>query len=80
MTNASPVPLKREAKKLTFSEAIQAIIDGHKVTRVDWKTYQSYGVLKDGFLIIHRDGKDFKWIVSEADMVSDDWIIISDAN
>lgn len=76
----SPLPKKIEVKDedtLTFPQAIEAIIDGKKATRKEWEDIDSYGIMKDGFLIIHRDGKDFQWLVSEADMVANDYIIIN---
>lgn len=76
----SPLPKKIEVKDedtLTFPQAIEAIIDGKKATRKEWEDTESYGIMKDGFLIIHRDGKDFQWLVSESDMVAKDYIIIN---
>lgn len=77
----SPLPKKIEVKDadpmLTFPQAVEAIIDGKKATRKEWEDVDSYGIMKDGFLIIHRDGKDFQWLVSEADMVAKDYIIIN---
>jgi hypothetical protein len=77
----SPLPKKIEVKDadpmMTFPQAMEAVIDGKKVTRKEWEDVDSYGIMKDGFLIIHRDGKDFQWLVSEADMVASDYIIIN---
>ena len=76
----SPLPKKIEVKDedtLTFPQAIEAIIDGKKATRKEWEDIESYGIMKDGFLIIHRDGKDFQWLVSESDMVAKDYIILN---
>jgi len=77
----SPLPKKIEVKDetpmLTFPQAIEAVIDGKKVTMKEWDDVDSYGVMKDGYLIIHRDGKDHQWLVSEADMVAKDFIIIN---
>jgi hypothetical protein len=74
MQNTSPVPLRDTPKQIDFPDAIREVINGKKITRVEWKE-DSYGIMKDGFLIIHRDDKDFKWIVSEADMIAEDWVV-----
>jgi hypothetical protein len=76
----SPLPKKIEVKDedtLTFPQAMEAVIDGKKVTRKEWEDVDSYGIMKDGFLIIHKDGKDFQWLVSESDMTPADYIIIN---
>lgn len=78
---SSPLPKKIEVKDLdpmmTFPESMEAVIDGKKVTRKEWEDMDSYGIMKDGFLVIHRDKKDFQWLVSEADMVAKDYIVIN---
>ena len=76
----SPLPKKIEVKDadtLTFPQAMEAVIEGKKVTMKEWDDVNSYGIMKDGYLIIHRDGKDHQWLVSETDMVAKDYIIIN---
>lgn len=77
---SSPLPKKIEVKDedtLTFPQAMEAVIEGKRVTKKEWDDVDSYGVMKDGYLIIHRDGKDHQWLVSEADMVGKDFIVIN---
>ena len=77
----SPLPKKIEVKDespmLTFPQAMEAVIDGKKVTKKEWDDVDSYVILKDGFLIIHLNGKDHKWEVREVDMVGEDYIILN---
>jgi len=77
----SPVPPKKESNKivtnLSFPNAIQAIINGKKVRRVEWSSLKEYGLLKDNFLMIHRNGKFHTWIVSEGDLLAIDWVIVN---
>jgi hypothetical protein len=86
--SASPLPHKVEVVEIkdaevekvvmTFTEAIEAILKEQKVTRDEWDDKEAYGYLKDGFLMIKKseDKKDYQWIVSEADMKAEDWIIV----
>lgn len=71
----SPVPHK--GKTMSFSEAITHIINGKKITRLDWKNSEFYGVLKDTRLMLHKpDGKFYKWTINEGDLTGNDWIVI----
>ena len=83
----SPVPpaVSEEIKEaelipvgVPFPEAMREVLEGKKVTRVEWDDTEAYVYLKDGFLMIKKtdDKKDYQWIVSESDMKAEDWIII----
>ena len=83
----SPVPpaVSEEIKEaeiipfgIPFPEAMREVLEGKKVTRVEWDDTEAYGYLNDGFLMIKKtdDKKDYQWIVSEADLKAEDWIII----
>ena len=74
--NASPVIKKTATKEMSFPEVIKELIAGKKITRIDWDNKESFGELKDGFLMIHLDGIYHKWIVNDGDLLSTDWIII----
>ena len=77
----SPVPKPIEAKPITmtFGNAMGEILNKKKITRVEWNDPEEYGFMKDEFLAIHTKGKDNRWLVSEADMISVDWIVIQNA-
>ena len=76
----SPVPEKKEAPKETpvdFPEAIRAVIEGHRITKLEWGNKNIYGFLKDSWLMLHRgDGTDHQWLVNDGDLFGQDWIII----
>lgn len=77
----SPVPnklsvLKVEQAEISFSEAINAIIGGLKVRRTEWSDVDEYCLLKDNFLMIHRNNKFHTWIISEGDMMATDWTLV----
>ena len=83
----SPLPTKIEVKDAEVREsevggdfpwAMEMVLAERKVTRKDWEDKEAYGYLNDGFLMIKKtdDKKDYQWIVSEADMKAEDWIIV----
>lgn len=73
----SPVPKpKNSANLLGFADAIQLIINGKTIRRQEWSNPEEYCLLKDNFLMIHRDDKFHQWIVSEGDLMAVDWVII----
>ena len=62
---------------MTFPNALNQLMDGAKITRVEWDDQETYGVLRDSTLQLHKsDGKYYSWIISEGDLVSFDWIVV----
>ena len=77
--SASPVPKQVKvvaSKGVAFDVAIKAIMGGAKVRRAEWEDVQEYCLLKESFLMIHRNDKFHTWIVSEGDMLATDWVIL----
>jgi len=72
----SPVIKNSISKALSFPEAMQAVMDGEKVTRIEWDNKEEYGFMLNERLTVHTKGKDHTWMVSEGDMVARDWIIL----
>jgi len=61
---------------MTFFEALQRVVSGQRITRLDWDDRAWWGMLLDGRLCIHKpDGQYHAWIVSDGDMLAEDWII-----
>ena len=75
--NQSPTLPKEKSKQMDFPEAIRQIIAGKKVTRLEWKDENIYGILKDGYLMIYRESKFHQWTVNEEDMIRKDWIVVN---
>ena len=71
----SPSPTKLK-KITTFPQAMAAVIDGKRITKEEWGSPDDYGMLKDNFLMLHRDGKWYTWMVSDGDLTGLDWVII----
>ena len=62
---------------MKFPEAMEAVTKGKKVTRLEWKDRDIYFVLHGGHLRIHKADKSISdLIVSEGDMLGEDYIII----
>lgn len=62
----------------TFSEAMQRIIDGARLTRVEWDNPKVCIFLVDGLLKIRlADGSLKALIVSDGDMQAVDWHDVS---
>ena len=78
----SPLPsTKPEPKRelMDIHQAIENLLLGNKISRVEWKDTEWYGYVneKDGILMIHNPlGKNCQWIVSDGDLSAKDWITI----
>lgn len=72
---ASPLPL-RTITTLTFPEAMQAIIDSKRISKLEWENKEHLAELREGFLMIRLDDGWHTWVVSDGDMLGTDWVII----
>ena len=80
---SSPVPkAKKVSKMMTFSEAMEEVVGGKKVTKLEWERVNEYVFLKDGFLCIHHtadaEDKFHRLMVSEGDLTGKDWMLITE--
>lgn len=75
-TSPLPAAKKQDKKTMDFIEAVRQISKGRKVTRLEWEDKEVYGVSRDGYLVIHRDGRDHQWVVSDGDLYAEDWVVI----
>ena len=75
----SPLPKSNVEKSdnlLSFPDAIKLLMVGNKIRREEWSDTDEYCLLKDNFLMIHKNGKFHTWVVSEGDLFAMDWVII----
>jgi len=73
----SPVPEVKE-EGVDFPTAMNKVIAGNKITKLEWDNKLIYGILKDGFLMISKeDGTLNQWIISEGDLTGVDWVIVN---
>ena len=67
-------------KLLSFPVALLEVIDGKKITKLEWADRKSYVFLKEGFLLIHKsqekDTEHHSLLVSEADLIGTDWFVL----
>ena len=76
----SPSP-KSVVTSMDFFDALRAIRDGNRVTKLEWANPNVYGVMHDRKLHIHRaeDNLIHPWIINDGDMAGLDWVIVSDS-
>lgn len=80
--SASPVPKKAGqagangvSKDMSFIEAMEAIISGNHVARREWPDKYEHCLLRDGFLMIYHKNDYHRWLISEGDIMSRDWVL-----
>jgi hypothetical protein len=80
IVNTSPTP-RKQVKTLSFPEAIAAVIDGKKVTKLEWNDASIYGFLGiDGYLKINLPAKLDNWLLRDGDLNGTDYIIVEEVN
>jgi len=73
-------PLFKETR-LDFPTALKSVIEGRMITKLEWNNKKIFGYIKDGFLMLNKeDGKDYQWVLSEADLMGVDWIALEVVN
>ena len=61
---------------MDFPTIMKAVVAGQSITKLEWMNKDIYGVLKDGFLMLHKeDGKFYQWMISEGDLQGKDWVV-----
>ena len=79
--STSPVPVKKgTAKTYSFCEALNLIVEGKRMSRLDWGSNEEYGFMKDEKLNIHTKGNDHVWWIQLGDIKANDWVIIPQVN
>ena len=79
MDQISPTPKKQVSNSMTFEEALIHMNTGKKVTRPEWN--DAYGFMSpDGIIMVHREGKDYQWIIHQNDILATDWLVVEKTN
>ena len=72
------VPKSNSVATMAFDQAIRRVIDGKKITKLEWKDKRSYCLLADNLLQLHKAGeapdKLHPWIINDGDLLGTDWI------
>jgi len=63
---------------MTFAEAMVDLISGKSIKRKEWGDIDEYGLLKDGWLMIHKSemNRFDIWKVSDGDLLAEDWYTV----
>ena len=70
-------PTKKKQELYNFYDALKLIIEGERVTKLEWNNLDVYGVLQDGRLRLRKEDKKFyDWILSDGDLEGGDYIKI----
>jgi len=70
---SSPI-IKKEKIEMSFYEALKKLVEGSKITRLDWNNESIYGFLFNGEVCIHNEDGDHRWIINDGDVLATDWI------
>ena len=66
-----------EQQTMSFPMAIQKVMEGKKIHKLEWKDKEYYGFLNGGLLSLHKpDGKNYQWILNDGDLLGNDYIIL----
>lgn len=68
-------PARKSPSNSDFNAALRAMISGYDVTKEEWDDPSVYCSLRDEKLMIHIDNEWHDWIISEGDLVGNDWVI-----
>jgi len=75
--HTSPLPKPgKTVKTLDFFEALRAVMNGERITRLEWENEANYGWLDGGRLRIMLDDGKHEWLITDGDMLAMDWYVI----
>lgn len=75
--DSTPNPIGEAVVLLDFFDALREVVDGKKVTRVDWNNPNIYVWLDtDRLRFMDDTGKKHDLLVSIGDMVNTDWFVV----
>lgn len=80
MAEKSPVPKKPNimtlAAQMSLPDALKEVVAGKSITRISWMN-NDWCELRDGWLMIRREGKWHTWLINDGDLMADDWVTVS---
>lgn len=66
-----------KSRNMDFYSALKEVERGKKITKEEWEENGVYVYLKGEFLTLRKaDGKDYNFIIRDADMLGTDWQVI----
>ncbi len=75
MENHISPPPEVAPEQLTFSQAMEQVIAGKTIRRLEWTNESEYCLLVDGWLSIFINNKFSIWNISDGDVLAKDWIV-----
>lgn len=81
---ASPIPdanIPEEPRKMSFTQALDQVIDGKKITKLEWADDRIYGYMKDDLLQLHKaNDENYIWQIHINDLTGIDWVVVQEGN
>lgn len=68
------------AKRMDLPDALKAIMKGKRITKLEWANERIYCALENGFVVIHKETGVHSWIISEGDLLGNDWVVLPAMN
>lgn len=73
----SPKVERMPLATLTFGQAIEEVLTGKSVTKLEWGDKNYHAILADEKLKLHKpDDQLYDWLISEGDLRGDDYVIL----
>ena len=72
----TPTSVDSDPNAMTFPKAIEAVIAGSKVTKLEWKNPEVYIYLDGDLMIRKEDDTKHSLILSSGDVLGKDWVIV----
>lgn len=78
----SPVPQRatKPPVEMSFCEALDQVLEGKRITRLDWDTNEIFGKLEADALKIFINGEYHAWELVPGDITAKDWVVLPDLN
>lgn len=73
----SPVPpSSKKPVEMNFAQALDATLDGKRITRLSWESNDTFGQMKENELSLFIRGEFHSWTIVPGDIIATDWIIL----
>ncbi len=70
-------PTKAKKKMMTLPKALEHVIAGKKITKLEWKNKHTYIALsEEKLLFLYIDGKKHQWTINDGDLLGEDWVVL----
>lgn len=82
--NTQRIIKERKGRAVNFIMALSALENGKKITKISWNEENSYIFCEDGLLKHNKPyfkgqrkyGSGYPYVMSDRDIINDDWIVI----